>query len=465
MQTMILRFYLYSFFKNLRFSDPFLILFFLDQDLSYTRMGLLLSLQHLVTVLLELPSGLLADQWGRRRVTALCFAMYAISFVGFGMTGQRGTDIPIFLWLAGCLMFFALGEALRTGSHKAIMLDYLDSTGQSERVTHLIGCTRSVSKFTSAVAAICGGILLVWSRDYAPLFYLSAGAACCGFVLLLTYPRRLEGDVWRNRQHQQAASLPVEHQPFREMWQRSGFRALFIQSVLFESQLKIILKYFTQPFLKVGLGLLGISIIAAPGVSGIAAMGAFWVGLSEFMRDSVGSLGARLSPDFEQRTGDRRVALNRVYQTGLLTGLVLAACTLNLKWGLLPGILILTALTLLQNLRRPIFVSELNTQMLKTQRASVLSLESVSRAVTVAVLLPLFGWAADHFGLIAVWSIAACMLIVGLCWKLKPQNEADPVSDKSSADSTRTEAKPDLTTAELEYRRQTGTKDIQERRG
>ncbi|QDV49857.1 MFS transporter [Gimesia fumaroli] len=422
---MILRFYLYSFLKNLRFSDPFLILFFLDQDLSYTGLGLLLSLQHLVTVLLEFPSGLLADHWGRRRVTALCFAMYATSFVGFGMTGQRGANVPAFFWLVGCLMFFALGEALRTGSHKAIMLDYLDSTGQSERATQLIGRTRSVSKMTSATAAICGGILLAWSRDYAPLFYLSAGAACCGFVLLLTYPRSLEGDLWRERQHQQTASHPVENRPFRVMWQHSGFRALFIQSVLFECQLKIILKYFTQPFLKVGLGLLGISIIAAPDASGIATMGAFCVGLSEFLRDSVGSLGARLSPHFEQQTGDRRVALNRVYQAGLLAGLVLAVCTWNLKWGLLPGILILTVLTLLQNLRRPIFVSELNTQMLKAQRASVLSLESVSRAVMVAVLLPLFGWAADQFGLIAVWSIAACILTVGLCWKLKSHRETD----------------------------------------
>ncbi|QDU13986.1 Major Facilitator Superfamily protein [Gimesia maris] len=418
---MVLRFYLYSFFKNLRFADPFLILYFLALEMSYSEIGLLLGLQHLVTVLLEFPSGVFADYWGRRRATAICFAFYSLSFTGFGMTGQV-TELPLIFWLGGCLALFALGEALRTGSHKAIMLDYLDSMDQSHLATQLLGRTRSVSKFTSALAAVSGGVLLAWSRDYGLLFYLSAGAAVCGFLLLLTYPRALEGDAYRARRTNSVNPEDSMRQPFRVMWRRPNFRKLFIQSMVFESQLKMILKYFTQPFLKNGLAMFGIPIIAPVGVSGFASAGAIFVGLNEFLRDSLGALGARFSSVFELQADSRSHALNRIYFGGFFAVLFLAGCAVNLKWGLLPGLVLLMVLTLLQNLRRPIFVSALNTEMMKTERASVLSLESVSRAVTVAVLLPLFGWAADQFGLLAVWILATLILLSGFLFKIQDED-------------------------------------------
>jgi len=425
----ILRFYLYSFFKNLRFADPFLVLFFLDRDLSYSAIGLLLGLQHLVAVLLEFPSGVLADRWGRRRVTALCFLFYAAAFCGFGSTGLPA-GVALICWLAGCLGLFALGEALRTGSHKAIMLDYLDSSGQSELATRLIGRTRWVSKWTSATAALLGGLVLFWSQEYSVLFFLSAAASLCGFLLMLTYPQYLEGES--QRQRVSSDSLPSEQKPLRKMWKRPALLALLLQSILFESQQKIILKYFTQPFLKVGLGELEIPIVATSSMRSATGSGAFGVGVSEFFRDSLGGLGARFSPHFEAASDNRFTALNRVYLGGLLAVFLLALCKVNLKWGLIPGVIALTGLTILHNLRRPIFVSALNVEMEKSQRASVLSFFFVSRAVAVAVLLPLFGWAADQFGLNAVWILSCLILLCGLTIPLfvnhLPQEEPPSVA-------------------------------------
>ena len=91
------RFYLYSIFEDLRFAKSFLILYSMDLSLSYRGIGLLFSMQHLVTVLLELPSGSLAAFWGRRPATALCFLFYSAAFPGFAETGDR-TGIP----LLGC---------------------------------------------------------------------------------------------------------------------------------------------------------------------------------------------------------------------------------------------------------------------------------------------------------------------------------------------------------------------------
>jgi len=428
---MIFRFYLYSFFKNLRFADPFLVLYFLDLGLSYSIIGLMLGLQHLATVLLEFPSGILADGWGRCRVTSLCFVFYCLSFTGFSLTGIWPA-IPLASWLIGCLILFALGEALRTGSHKAIMLDYLDSIGQADRVTWLIGRTRAVSKYTSATAAISGGLILSWSREYAVLFALSAAAALGGCLLMLTYPRELEGDAWRARQPSAETTKPVRVGSLRLMWQHPEFWPLFLQSVIFESQLKVVLKYFTQPFLKNGLALLGIAIIAPASATGVERLGAFGVGLNEFVRDTLGGYGARVSSEFERNFRSSIAALNRIYVLAIAGILGLAACSLSLKWGLIPGLLLLSFLTILQNLRRPIFVSSLNSRMEKAQRASVLSFESVCRAITIACLLPLFGRAVDLFGLAAVWAIACGILVLGSFIKVTPVTElSSPIPSDS----------------------------------
>lgn len=410
---MILRFYLYSIFKNLRFADPFLVLFFLDLQLNYAEIGALLGMQHLITVLLEFPSGVAADYWGRRRATAMCFCFYTLAFAGYTLT-QRQSTFPTIAWLAICLALFALGEALRTGSHKAIILDYLDGCGQSHLATQVIGRTRAVSKYSSAAGALLGGALLAWTRGYAEMFQLSAAASACGFVLMLTYPRGLEGEAYRGRQKQADGSFALWTRQFLEMWRGAGFRSVIVQSVLFESQSKIVLKYFTQPFLKSGLASFGVPIVAPAGVMALESMGALWVGAHECVRDALGGLAARFSSRFEAWAGRPSTALNGIYSAGVVAIFGLALCVAALPWGLIPGMFAFMALTALQNLRRPILVSMLNTQMVKSQRAATLSLESFCRAAAVALLLPLFGLAADRFGLIAVWGLMSAVLAAGL---------------------------------------------------
>ena len=54
---MIIRFCLYSILKNLRFADPFLVLFLLHVELSLTQIGIAPGAQHLPTGTLEVPLG------------------------------------------------------------------------------------------------------------------------------------------------------------------------------------------------------------------------------------------------------------------------------------------------------------------------------------------------------------------------------------------------------------------------
>ena len=73
---MIARFSLYGFLKNQRYFEPFIVLFFLDQGLSFAQIGLLIGFRELCHNIGEIPSGAVADLYGRRRCMMLSFVAY-----------------------------------------------------------------------------------------------------------------------------------------------------------------------------------------------------------------------------------------------------------------------------------------------------------------------------------------------------------------------------------------------------
>ena len=141
---MLFRFSLYGFLKNQRYFEPFIILFFRDEGLSFTLIGTLVAVRELATNLMEIPSGALADLYGRRRAMITSFVAYIVSFVVFGLASN-----PAWLFLA--MFFFGIGEAFRTGTHKAMIFDWLQLEGRADEKTMVYGTTRSWSQLGSAV--------------------------------------------------------------------------------------------------------------------------------------------------------------------------------------------------------------------------------------------------------------------------------------------------------------------------
>jgi len=133
---MLLRFSLYGFLKNQRYFEPFLILVFLEKGLSFFMIGLLIAFREVMINLFEVPSGLVADLYGRRRAMITSFAAYVVSFVVFALSQRLA---PLFL----AMLFFAIGEAFRTGTHKAMIFAWLRQQGREHERTRVYGYTRS----------------------------------------------------------------------------------------------------------------------------------------------------------------------------------------------------------------------------------------------------------------------------------------------------------------------------------
>ena len=115
---MIFRFSLYGFLKNLQFFDPFLILFFLSIGLTYLEIGTLIAIRSVLINLFEIPSGAVADLYGKKNAMVFSLSSYIISFTIFSFSKNFSMLVP-------AIFFFAVGEAFRTGIHKAIIFDWL----------------------------------------------------------------------------------------------------------------------------------------------------------------------------------------------------------------------------------------------------------------------------------------------------------------------------------------------------
>ena len=132
---MLVRFCLYGFLKNQKYYEPFLVLAFLEKGLSFFDIGLLIAFREIAINLFELPSGAAADLYGRRRSMILSFACYLVAFAVFAASSAMWT-------LFAAMFFFALGEAFRSGTHKAMIFDWLALEGRPHEKTRVYHCER-----------------------------------------------------------------------------------------------------------------------------------------------------------------------------------------------------------------------------------------------------------------------------------------------------------------------------------
>ncbi len=197
---MLFRFSLYGFLKNQRYFEPFLMLVFLQKGFSFLDFGLLISCRELTINLLEIPSGVVADSLGRRLSMVTSFIAYLLSFAIFSVAESWSAYLA-------AMMVFGVGDSFRTGTHKAMIFEWLRLRGQEEQRTRVYGLTRSWSKIGSAVSSLLAAGLVAWINDYQWVFALAAAPYALNLINLATYPSELDGDhakavnfgeVWRS---------------------------------------------------------------------------------------------------------------------------------------------------------------------------------------------------------------------------------------------------------------------------
>jgi len=398
-KSVIFRFCLYGFLKNQRYFEPFILLAFMEKGLSFFLIGLLFGFRELCINLFEIPSGALADLYGRRKTMILSFSSYTISFIIFGASIQTWQ-----LFLA--MLFFSIGEAFRTGTHKAIIFDYLKSRGRENERVRIYGYTRSWSKMGSAVSAIVAAGMVFLTGRYSNIFWLCAIPSVINVINFLGYPPQVEGQ--KHPRHHKMHILKHTWESLAHAWVNKKQRILLLESGGFEGVFKIA-KDYIQPVINAVAISLPFFIFLAD-----HQRTALLVGLVYSLVFLLSSIASRQAHVLVKWKGSDDLASATIWAaTVCCYGLLIPLLALEIS---VISIALFLLIYLVQNIWRPLLVSRLNACSRPEQAATTLSIESQAKSTVAMIIAPVLGLAVDHLG---IWSVGALGCLISLIFWVK----------------------------------------------
>ncbi len=387
------RFALYGFLKNLRFFDPFLILIFRDAGLTFLQIGTLYAVRDVAVNVLEIPTGVFADAFGRRRSMLMAFGSYLVSFAVFYLFAG-------FWPFAAAMVLFAFGEAFRSGTHKALILEYLKLNGMQHLKVAYYGRTRAASQFGSAINALIAAAIAFYTGGYRVMFLAAMVPYVLDFINLATYPPELDGELAQVRLSTIGAQVKSTLKSFVGMFKNPNALRAILNSSGF-SALHKATKDYLQPIVKT----FALSLPLLLAYSG-KQRSAVVIGIVYFFVYLSTSYASRSADRFSKRFPNLGRAINVSFLLGSAL-LVLAGASAWLRWDAV-AILVFLLFYVLHNLRRPMNVSFISDQISSKVMASGLSVESQLTTLLSATFALALGALADAFG------VGAGLMILGV---------------------------------------------------
>ncbi|MDK1118803.1 MAG: MFS transporter [Anaerolineae bacterium] len=413
--AMFPRFALYGFLKNLRFFDPFILLIFRDAGLSFLEIGLLYSIREVATNILEIPSGIFADVFGRRKSMLMAFGAYIISFLIF----YSFTDFSIY---ALAMILYAFGEAFRSGTHKALILEYLTLNKMQHLKVDYYGRTRAFSQFGSAINALIAAALVFFSGDYRTMFLAATIPYVLDFFNLASYPRELDGELTKLSRGMVGAQIRATLQDLGGMFKNWRARQAILNSSGFSGLFRAT-KDYLQPILESFALAMPVFLLISDKRRSALVIGSVYFVIYLFT-----SYASRSAGQFSQRFRSLAHAINLTFLAG--TGLLLIAGLAT--WQNVTWLAVLSYLSfyVVHNLRRPMNVAYISDQISNRVMASGLSVESQFITLLAAIFAPILGALADRLGIgPALMILASGVLVLFLVVRvdekigiLKPDN-------------------------------------------
>ncbi len=393
------KFSMYGFLKNLRFFDPYLLLFFREVGISFTLIGVLFSIREISTHILEIPSGVFADSIGRRKSMVICFSGYIVAFLILFLSTR-------FWMFAIALLFYAVGDAFRTGTHKAMILEHLRIHEMLHLKADYYGHTRSWSQKGSAISSLIAAVIVLFSGGYRMVFLYTIIPYVAGLFLMLSYPKELDftesTSAAKNHEHLFRNSMKTLSSIITDR----ALRRSILNFSLFESMFRTS-KDYLQPILYQFAVSLPILLVFSD-----HERSSLIIGLVYFIIFGLSSFASRSAGVFKRRHDGLPRSLNLLYLAGAMC-MILAGILYSFEfYGYV--VIIFICFYMVQNIRKPLIVDYLSDRIDNSAMATGLSGESQVRTLITAILAPIFGVIADGKGIgtaLLIFGIVAVLLL------------------------------------------------------
>ncbi len=411
------KFCAYGFLKDLRFYEPFMLLVFLDKGLSYLEIGTLYATREVLINLMEVPSGIFADSVGRRLTMVFSFLAYILAFITFYFADR-------FEILLLAMAAYAFGDAFRTGTHKAMIFDYLRLNGWEDQKTYYYGHTRAWSQRGAALSALIAALLVLYQGSYAPIFLFTIIPYVLNLFLILSYPKNLDGKRHTSDKRITEEFVSVLRSLIASMKSLAMVRTISSQA-LYTGYYKAF-KDYLQPLLQT-LALSLPIFLAWEDQKRTALV----IGIVYSILYATTAFASSKSGAFSSHFNGLATPLNLTLLIGVTLGLV-SGLLLHLSYVVLAVVLYL-GIYILENLRKPMGIAYVSERMDQTSLASGLSVESQAESLFAAAIALLLGWLSNLFGVgLGIMSVSLICLLLGLVLRLPQESPTEPQAHQTS---------------------------------
>ena len=360
-------------------------------------------------VLFEVPTGIVADMWGRRTSFLLGTLTLAVTTALYVLLWQ--VEAPFWQWAVVSLLL-GLGYTFFSGATEAWLVDALDATGFEGPLESVFARGEVLSGVGMLLGAIGGGYIAQFTSLGVP-FVLRTSILIVMFIVALFLmhdigftPKR-DGGAWAEIKTITANSIEYG-------WRVRAVKYLMLAAV-FSAGVVVYVFYALQPYV---LDLYGDS--QAYGIAGLAAA---LIAGSQILG---GLTTTRIRGLFRRRTSAILLADGVAVIAVLLMGLITnfwSVIALVIVWGLLGAAVV------------PIRQTYINGLIPSQQRATILSFDSLMASSGGVVAQPVLGRTADVWGYPASFLLSGALNAIALpfiVWSRRENAPADYARDVPS---------------------------------
>jgi MFS family permease len=363
-------------------------LFLLDAGLSNAEAFAANAFFTAGMVLFEVPTGVVADTWGRRTSYLLGAATLLLSTLLYLFMWR--THAPLWGWAVSSILL-GLGFTFFSGATEAWLVDALASAGVKDSLESVLARGQVVGGAAMLSGSVAGGFIAQASNLGVP-YLIRSGLLGLTLVAALLWmkdlgftPDRSKGVMVEIRR--------VIRESIDSGWRNPPVRWLML-AALFTGGVDIFAFYALQPYL--------LQLYGDPGAFGIAGLAAAIVAGTQMV---AGLLVPRLRRLFRRRTHTLIVA--SLIGTGCLAGLGLTS-----SFPVAVALLVIWALTF--SVGMPIRQAYINGIIPSQQRATVLSFDSLMDSAGGVVAQPALGRVADLFGYSRAYIVSAAVQLTAV---------------------------------------------------
>lgn len=373
MQRNLIALYLVKLSKWFTLVMPIIVLFYEEHRLGLQDVFILKSVYSVAAVALEVPSGYLADVWGRKR----CIVAGCVLFFGGYLCYSLTSTFAAFL-VAEILL--GIGQTMINGADSALLYDTTVHHGRENLYLRYEGRITMIGNFAEAVAGIFGGLLAVYSLRYP--FYAQAVVAFVGIPAAMAL-----------REYAPANKV---QSPWEEILR------ILKYSLITNKKLCCNIMYSGI----IGAATLTMAWFVQPVLMQLETP-TEWYGIIWTVLNLTVGVAALYSDRVEQLFGMNK--MNILILSVIAGGYV--ALAYNLTYA---GLGILLLFYIFRGFATPILKGYINQMTFSEMRATVLSIRNFVIRLMFAAIAPFIGWLNDMYSLqVALLASAALIFIPG----------------------------------------------------